>query len=134
VTPQRRFGHAAVRGAIIAIWLTVPAIVLTAPGIGPAAQARRLPQLLARDLEIADSRSGMSRCLDLVEAMRAVHVPTLTVAVIDGGRLAWNGTWGRATPESVFQAASLLKLVTGVGALRLVEEHRLSSTPTSTAN
>lgn len=67
------------------------------------------------------------RTMRLADRMRALHVPGVSVALIDGGRLAWARTWGVAdaasgrplTTASVFQAASISKPVTAVTTLLL---------------
>ncbi|TLG78495.1 serine hydrolase domain-containing protein [Methylocystis sp. B8] len=94
----------------------------------------RAGDALARDLSPAKIESALEisppgaspRRLNLKEAMRALHVPALSVALIDGNRIAWTKTWGDATSQTMFQAASLSKLVTAVGALRLVERGALA--------
>ena len=63
----------------------------------------------------------------LAERMRALQVPGLAVAVIDGGKLAWTRAYGVAdagsgrplTPDTLFQAASISKPVTAVLGMRL---------------
>jgi CubicO group peptidase (beta-lactamase class C family) len=65
--------------------------------------------------------------MGLAERMRALHVPGLSVAVIDGGKLAWTRAYGVAdagsgrplTPDTLFQAASISKPVTAVLGMRL---------------
>jgi CubicO group peptidase (beta-lactamase class C family) len=55
-----------------------------------------------------------------------LRIPSVSVALIDGGQVAWAHAWGGASPDTLYQAASLSKLVTAVAALRLVETARLS--------
>jgi CubicO group peptidase (beta-lactamase class C family) len=70
----------------------------------------------------------------LTERMRRWHVPGVSVAVIEGGRLAWArgygvtqaGTNDTVTAHTRFQAASISKPVTAWAALRLVEQEALS--------
>jgi len=65
----------------------------------------------------------------LLERMRFYKVPGVSVAVINGGEIAWArgygvrdiGTDQCVTPETSFQAASISKPVAGLVALRLVE-------------
>lgn len=65
--------------------------------------------------------------LDLPAAMLALRIPSVSVAAIEGGRLAWARAFGTgATADTLYQAASLSKLVTAVAALRLVEQGRLA--------
>ena len=58
---------------------------------------------------------------DLAEAMRKLHIPSVGVALIESGRLAWSHVFGTAPDNAIYQAASLSKLVTAVAALRLVD-------------
>ena len=58
---------------------------------------------------------------DLAKAMRKLHIPSVAVALIESGRLAWSHTFGAAPDNAIYQAASLSKLVTAVAALRLVD-------------
>lgn len=62
----------------------------------------------------------------LASRMDWYHVPAISVAVIDGGELVFAKAYGDgATPDTLFQAASLSKPVTAVGVMRLVEQGRL---------
>jgi CubicO group peptidase (beta-lactamase class C family) len=58
---------------------------------------------------------------DLAEAMRKLHIPSVDVALIESGRLAWSHVFGTAPDNAIYQAASLSKLVKAVAALRLVD-------------
>ncbi len=70
---------------------------------------------------------------DIAERMRALHVPAISVAVIDGGRIDWAAAWGEAdretglpaTPATLFQAASISKPIAALGALALVEAGKI---------
>jgi len=67
------------------------------------------------------------------ERMRRYNVPAVSVAVIDGGRIAWARAWGVTTAggqapadtATLFQAASISKPVAAAAALRLVERGML---------
>src|SRR5215475_1521794 len=59
--------------------------------------------------------------LDLRDALAALNIPSVSVTLIDGGMLAWTHAWGAASEQTLYQAASLSKLVTAVAALRLVD-------------
>ena len=75
-------------------------------------------------------RAGKS----IAERMRYHRVPGVSVAVIDGGRLAWAKGYGTTvaggsvpvTPATLFQAASATKPVTAMGALILVAQGKLA--------
>ena len=70
----------------------------------------------------------------LAEQMTAHHVPGVSIAVIDSGRIVWArafgvkeaGTADSVTPLTLFQAASISKPVAATAMLRLVEQGKLS--------
>jgi CubicO group peptidase (beta-lactamase class C family) len=70
----------------------------------------------------------------LLERMRHHHVPGVSIAVIQDGRIAWVRGYGvldatsktPVTPKTLFQAASLSKPVTAMAVLRLAEQGKLS--------
>ncbi len=91
-------------------------------------QARLLlaaePSELERNLTI--SVDGVAQTLTLEEAMEALNIPSVSLALIDGDRIDFARAYGAsATPETLYQAASLSKFVTAIGAMRLVEAKRL---------
>jgi CubicO group peptidase (beta-lactamase class C family) len=77
--------------------------------------------VLEHGLEIRAPDGFFAQNSDLAEAMRKLHVPSADVALIENGGLAWSHTFGAAPDNAIYQAASLSKLVTAVGALRLVD-------------
>ena len=98
----------------------------------PARTARidRIERSLVRPLQVEG--------LPVVEALladRMAHygVPGVSIAVIDGGAVAWEKAYGvkdvetgePVTTETLFQAASISKPVSVMGMLRLVEGARL---------
>jgi CubicO group peptidase (beta-lactamase class C family) len=70
----------------------------------------------------------------LAERMRHHHVPGVSIAIIQNGRIAWARGYGvmdvtsktPVTPKTLFQAASLSKPVTAMAVLRLAEQGKLS--------
>lgn len=70
----------------------------------------------------------------LAERMAAYNTPGVSIAVVDGGRIAWARGFGvkeaggqEAVRETtLFQAASISKSLAALGTMRLVEEGRLS--------
>lgn len=66
--------------------------------------------------------------------MAFYRVPGVSIAVIEGGRMAWAKGYGvlsaggsaRVNPDTLFQAASISKAVTATAAMKLVQEGRLS--------
>jgi CubicO group peptidase (beta-lactamase class C family) len=64
---------------------------------------------------------------DFAARMNALHVPGVSVAIIDGYRIVWAKGYGPGiTPETRFQAASISKPVAAMAALKLVEQGKLS--------
>jgi CubicO group peptidase (beta-lactamase class C family) len=91
----------------------------------PAAPRRQLP---AYALE----RRARPAAVPLAERMAFWGVPGVSVAVLHGGEVTAAGfgvrdaaAGGAVTPDTLFQAASISKPVTALGALRLVAEGRL---------
>lgn len=74
--------------------------------------------------------------MTLRERMAFHKVPAVSIALIDHGRVQWARAYGvtsaggesptPATTDTLFQAASVSKTVTAVGALRLVQRGKLS--------
>ncbi len=91
--------------------------------VAPPAPAAN-PADLERDLSLATA--GAPKTLTLKEAMAALNIPAVSVALIDQDRIAFARAYGDGvTPETLFQAASLSKFVAAIGAMRLVEQKRL---------
>lgn len=69
---------------------------------------------------------GVDKTLTLEEAMGALNIPSVSLALIDQDRVAFTRAYGAGvTTETLYQAASVSKFVAAVGALRLVDEKRL---------
>jgi CubicO group peptidase (beta-lactamase class C family) len=70
--------------------------------------------------------NGPTQRLELGEALRRLKIPSASVALINDGESAWTRAYGESdSPRTLYQAASLSKLVTAVAALRLVQQGRL---------
>lgn len=71
---------------------------------------------------------------NLLERMERYKVPSVSIALIDKGEVAWVKSWGikdadtqeLATPQTLFQAASISKPASSIAALRMVEAGLLS--------
>jgi CubicO group peptidase (beta-lactamase class C family) len=68
----------------------------------------------------------------LADRMAALHVPGVSIAVIHEGKIEWARGFGVAsvggpavTPNTLFQAASISKAVTGMAVLHLMESGKL---------
>ncbi len=82
------------------------------------------PSELENDLTIV--MDGAAKSLTLEQAMNALKIPSVSLALIDGDRIAFARAYGAsATSETLYQAASMSKFVAAVGAMRLVEAGRL---------
>ncbi|HET9217160.1 MAG TPA: serine hydrolase domain-containing protein [Terriglobia bacterium] len=69
----------------------------------------------------------------LADHMAALHVPGVSIAVIQDGAIAWARGFGvtriggpAVTPDTLFQAASISKPVSALAVLRLVESGKLN--------
>ena len=70
----------------------------------------------------------------LSERLKQYRVPGLSVAVVNEGKVEWARGYGvveagkraRVTPDTLFQAGSISKVVAALGALKLVQQGRLS--------
>jgi CubicO group peptidase (beta-lactamase class C family) len=108
---ERRFQFAAL---LIASLLLPP----------PTAQAAD-PELLESGLSI--TIGGETKTLSLSEAMAALNIPSVSIALIDQDRIAFARAYGQSvTPDTLFEAASLSKFVAAIGAMRLVDQKKLS--------
>ena len=60
-------------------------------------------------------------------SLALLKVPSVSIALIDEGRIAFARTYGDgATPDTLYQAASPSKVVAAIGAMRLVEAGTLT--------
>lgn len=120
------------------LWtLGMPALAADVPSSGevmpPALQARitRIEQGLSTRVAV---KGSPDRKMALAERMAFHQVPAVSIALINEGRIEWTRAYGvadiasqqPATTKTLFQAASISKSITALGALRLVEQGRLS--------
>ncbi|HEV8357034.1 MAG TPA: serine hydrolase domain-containing protein [Gemmatimonadales bacterium] len=131
------------RARALQVW--IPALFLLAPlaadcraqaggrGAVPAAAAR-IDRVLAGLRPRVAVKGATPIRWTLAGEMAAHHVPGVSIAVIDSGRIVWAtgfgvkeaGTADSVAPETLFQAASISKPVAATGMLRLVERGKLS--------
>lgn len=79
-------------------------------------------------------RGESGHTMALAERMRTWNVPGVSIAVVNEGRIEWARGYGvteagkaqRVTVNTLFQAASISKLVTATGALALAERGKLN--------
>ena len=78
------------------------------------------PNDIEHDLVI--TVQGEEKRVALDQALALLNVPSVSIALIDEGRIAFARAYGKdATPDTLYQAASLSKFVAAIGAMRLVE-------------
>ena len=69
---------------------------------------------------------GEEKRAGIDEALALLNIPSASIALIDEGRIAFARAYGKdATPDTLYQAASLSKFVAAIGAMRLVESGTL---------
>ena len=91
--------------------------------LAPSALAAEPSEL---ESKLTISIGGVEQTLTLAEAMAALNIPSVSLALIDQDRIAFARAYGAgATPDTLYQAASLSKFVAAVGAMRLSTEERL---------
>jgi CubicO group peptidase (beta-lactamase class C family) len=102
-----------------------------APGADAGGEPPVTPEMVAAGLRPAVQLEGEPPTMyALAERMAHHNVPGVSVAVLDGGEIAWAQGWGTAdmetgapvTPTTLFQAASISKPVTALAAMSLVDE------------
>jgi CubicO group peptidase (beta-lactamase class C family) len=85
-------------------------------------------------LPITATKEKLRSFANIRDRMRAFGVPGLSIAVIDGGEVAWAKGYGvvdtstglAVTADTLFQAASISKPLTALGALELVQSGKLN--------
>ena len=97
----------------------IPALALAqSDGCGKSA--------IEHELEIRPPNEEPTPHLLLTDAQEILNVPSVSLVIIDHGKPSLVCAFGRgASPDTLYQAASLSKLVTAVMALRLVQQGRL---------
>lgn len=119
------------RSAIFGLVLVSLSAVAGAATAQEAERIGRIEQGLTPRVQVA----GRVYSPATIEAqMRALSVPGVSIAFVDGGRIAWTRTYGLADPatgrwvdaDTLFQAASISKPVTAMAALDMVEEGLIS--------
>jgi len=92
--------------------------------LGSSAAQAAEPGAIENDLVI--TVQGEERHVSLDEALKLLNIPSASLALIDEGRIAFANAYGEnATPDTVYQAASMSKFVAAIGAMRLVEDGTL---------
>jgi len=112
----------------------LPFVLATLAGASVVAQQPDPAQIVHRLHAIGGKGLRSDSTFDLLERMRAYHVPGVSVAVIDGARIVFARgfgvtTFGGATPVdtmTLFLAGSISKPVFASGVLTLVEQGTLS--------
>ena len=86
------------------------------------------PSQIERGLEIIGVDPATPQHLDLDQALQTLNIPSVSIALIDRGEVAWARAYGEggASTRTLYQAASLSKFVTAVAAMRLVQQGQLA--------
>jgi CubicO group peptidase (beta-lactamase class C family) len=119
------------RGALLVLTCVLGC---AAPAVRPAGAPDRIARV-ERGLSPPIAIKGQpTSTWTLEERLRFWKVPGVSVAVIDGGQIAWARGYGvveagsarNVGPDTLFQAASISKPVAAMGALLLVQQGKLS--------
>src|SRR5215475_14323214 len=101
---------------------------------GQGAIDQRIARVDAGLLPRAILKGEAGKRASIAERMAYHGIPAMSIAVIEDGKLAWARAYGArgretgggpVTPETLFQAASVSKPVTALGAVLLVQQGRL---------
>ena len=114
---------------VISLFLMSPAGSTTASTVDHAQIAA-----VETSLRPANPIAGEPVTRTLSHRMSDLKVPGVSIAFLENGKVKWVRSYGVAdvakgqpvTPNTLFQAASMSKAVAAAGALRLVEQGRLS--------
>ena len=98
------------------------------------AQTRDDPRATRVESSLIPIRGDASQPQTILERLKHYKIAGASVAVIDGGKIAWARGYGLAdkeenrpvTPETLFQAGSISKPVAAIGTMKLVQEGRLN--------
>ena len=101
---------------------------------GSDQQEARIERVVNNLIPLGELGLERGKSRTLIDHMQQYHVPGISIAVVDGGSLAWERGFGvRDTSrggavdgETLFQAASISKPVSALAALRLVERGTLA--------
>ncbi len=117
------------------IWcaLVIAVLVAGAPAHSPVSVDERIARVERGLLPRAVPKGQVGKPWSIADRMAYHGIPGMSLAVIEGGRIAWARAYGvcesggnrQVTPETRFQAASISKLVSAFGALLLVQQQRL---------
>jgi CubicO group peptidase (beta-lactamase class C family) len=118
--------------AFALICMTLP-VGAAAQSVNDDATVRAITDRIAEDVPEAIISQKSPR-QSLAARMTQDKIPAVSVAVFRGGQLTWAKAWGvsdadtkvAATPETLFQAASISKPVTALAAMRLVANGTLT--------
>jgi CubicO group peptidase (beta-lactamase class C family) len=122
-------------GTVLAV-ATLAGAVGLAPGPTAAAspQDAHISRIEASLLPVVQVRGRAIAPHTLAEEMALHHTPSVSIAVVDHGRIVWAkaygladaGTGEPATTRTLYEAASISKPVAASAAMQLVQEGRLS--------
>ena len=100
--------------------LLIAAALFLPSSAAMAADASAIERDLVVSVQGEEKRAGIDEALELL------NVPSASIALIDEGRIAFARAYGKdASPETLYQVASLSKFVAAIGAMRLVENGTL---------
>jgi CubicO group peptidase (beta-lactamase class C family) len=95
--------------------------------LSPGSSAPQAAEPSAIESGLVVTVQGEERHVGLDEALKLLDIPSASIALIDEGRIAFARAYGKdATPETLYQAASLSKFVAAIGAMRLVQDGALA--------
>lgn len=118
------------RFVYLIITLLLPAQALLAQGKAVLAKIKEVENNLLPGIQFADSTIMH---YNISDRMKSYIVPSVSIAVINHGKIAWAKAYGladvklkrKATTNTLYQAASISKSVNAVSIMRLVKENKV---------
>lgn len=121
-----------IRTVVAIAILAAPSLAWAASPAPPDARIARIEADLKPVVRVRGRPLPAPRTLK--EMMAAYHVPSISVAVVDHGRIAWAKAYGladvasaeAATPRTMYEAGSVSKPVAASAAVHLVQEGKIA--------
>jgi CubicO group peptidase (beta-lactamase class C family) len=119
----------------LAVVLFLNCIFFAQVASGQKNKIKAVENTLTEVRELIFEDSSISK-YNIVDRMKFYNIPSVSIAVINNGKLEWAKTYGYAdiqkkrltTTATLYQVASLSKSVTGLGIMKLVQDGKLSLT------
>lgn len=121
--------HPAFHAIAVAMFAALASVSVSATGLSVEQRIQRIQSGLLPPVLV---KGESTQLIGLSTRMDALHVPGVSIAVIHDGKLEWARGFGvtrvggpPVTPETLFQAASISKVVSTLVVLKLAQTRKL---------